>query len=192
MLDINELAKFISNKLFLGCNNYNCDNINITIHEKKLEKSHDSSSKCSKVSLNHFKTMPIAFILDKGCDCHVFSDKAKICKKGCDAVIFYAHCDKVYCFIIELKSNELKGYIQQMQSSKAIITYVLELYRLINNLNFEDLKIEYRYLLFHKVKYKGKLKDPVKYKKPTPESISGLKIYKLNCDDYCSIVDFIK
>jgi hypothetical protein len=68
-----------------------------------------------------------------------------ICSKN-DAILFLQKSNKVYVLLIEMKSTNTKGYLQQLKAAKSFVDFVLQRIKIFNNqINTE---VEFRGLLF--------------------------------------------
>ena len=68
-----------------------------------------------------------------------------ICSKN-DAILFLQKSNKVYVLLIEMKSTNPKGYLQQLKAAKSFVHFVLQRIKIFNDqINTE---VEFRGLLF--------------------------------------------
>ncbi len=68
-----------------------------------------------------------------------------ICSKD-DGILFLQKSNKVYVLLIEMKSTNPKGYLQQLKAAKSFVDFVLQRIKIFNNqINTE---VEFRGLLF--------------------------------------------
>lgn len=68
-----------------------------------------------------------------------------ICSKD-DGILFLQKSNKVYVLLIEMKSTNTKGYLQQLKAAKSFVDFVLQRIKIFNNqINTE---VEFRGLLF--------------------------------------------
>ena len=68
-----------------------------------------------------------------------------ICSKD-DGILFLQKSNKVYVLLIEMKSTNTKGYLQQLKAAKIFVDFVLQRIKIFNNqINTE---VEFRGLLF--------------------------------------------
>jgi len=68
-----------------------------------------------------------------------------ICSKD-DGILFLQKSNKVYVLLIQMKSTNTKGYLQQLKAAKSFVDFVLQRIKIFNNqINTE---VEFRGLLF--------------------------------------------
>ncbi|MFN6180178.1 MAG: hypothetical protein ACK4ZH_05695 [Dolichospermum sp.] len=68
-----------------------------------------------------------------------------ICSKN-DGILFLQKSNKVYVLLIEMKSTNPKGYLQQLKAAKSFVHFVLQRIKIFNDqINTE---VEFRGLLF--------------------------------------------
>ncbi len=74
-----------------------------------------------------------------------------LCKIA-DRILFYSKEDKIFVFIIELKTEATGGAIKQVKASYVLSEYIINTVRRM--LNFKEYNIEYRGLIFSNKAYK--------------------------------------
>lgn len=124
------------------------DGLTLLIEEKQAE------AKCKFVEIKLKKSIDcFGFSLDKdkgqGNNDPVYpffnSQCQGICSKN-DGILFLQKSNKVYVLLIEMKSTNPKGYLQQLKAAKSFVHFVLQRIKIFNDqINTE---VEFRGLLF--------------------------------------------
>jgi len=124
------------------------DGLTLLIEEKQPE------AKCKFVEIKLKKSIDcFGFSLDKdkgqGNNDPVYpffnSQCQGICSKN-DGILFLQKSNKVYVLLIEMKSTNPKGYLQQLKAAKSFVHFVLQRIKIFNDqINTE---VEFRGLLF--------------------------------------------
>jgi hypothetical protein len=124
------------------------DDLTLLIEEKQPD------AKCKFVEIKLKKSMYyFGFSLDKdrvqGNNDPIYpffnSQCEGICSKN-DGILFLQKSNKVYVLLIEMKSTNTKGYLQQLKAAKSFVDFVLQRIKIFNNqINTE---VEFRGLLF--------------------------------------------
>ena len=96
----------------------------------------------------------------KEADIFPYFNREKGVRKVSDYILFYKSKDKLFVFICELKSKNTKGSGKQIEASYVLAQFLINTVRRM--LNFKDINIEYRALLFS---HKGTIKGTCKQKK---------------------------
>lgn len=162
------------------------DDINNTIVIKETQ----SDAKLKKISICDFSENTIGIKMDAlGKNiCNFFNSSAENINKGSDALI-YTECvgsiytnseliNKKFILIIDLKSNEPKGFDLQMKSTRAFTNYVKAiLSEFYPNSNIDEYKIIF--VLFSSERKIKTYTQTKKNKYGRVETIKGIKY--LNC-----------
>jgi len=116
----------------------------------------------------------------------LFDRKMADLTKICDYVIFYPYKqgDKTtfFVFLCELKTNNTNGAIKQVQATKILANYLIEMAQ--RYLNFKTFQVEYRALIFSTTNIP---KLSTKIKPDYEVSSSGLKFKHLKTGEDCQL-----
>lgn len=89
-----------------------------------------------------------------------FNPKIKgICSKN-DAILCVQKSTKIYVLLIEMKSTNIKGYLEQLKAAKVFVEFVLQRLKIFHQ--EINTKVEFRGLLF---RHRRIQRDGVSYKK---------------------------
>ncbi len=106
-----------------------------------IKESH-KDSKLKKIKIRSFPKAMIGIRMDAFGNkiCTFINRSHERLNKGCDALIFVEDNDKKFILIIELKSNNPKGFIHQMKSSYVFTMYLDNILRYYWDLNLSEFK----------------------------------------------------
>lgn len=128
----------------------------------------DSGAKCKAVKIKT-NSKTFCLMLDKKNEkvTNILRPKAKGINKINDACLFFICKDKLYAVLIELKSNDASGHLEQIASGKNFVKYLFEQLKLFNSRKFGNVNIGYIAILFRLSSKKGTTKkiNPVKFEK---------------------------
>jgi hypothetical protein len=101
----------------------------------------------------------------------------------CDYIIFYPYKKKMFVFLCELKTTNIKGSSKQLQASEIVANYIVKM--AIRYLNFKVFDVEYRALVFstsNTIRFSTHLKKEVYLEYP-----NGLKHKHLRAGEVCQL-----
>lgn len=179
-------------------------NISNTIHQDfiipvgsgEVEiKEEQSEAKCKKVILKSQSKQVFAFSLDRNlvnrCKVFPFFNKSTaLIHKVNDGIVFYINNNQIFVLLVELKSNHLGKYQEQLQAGKVFVYFLLGI---LNNAFAKNYVIEEKNIkcLVFSVK-KTARKQGTKRKAIEYEQINGLNIANdLQCHKTYYIENFI-
>jgi len=116
----------------------------------------------------------------------LFDRKVADLTKICDYVVFYPYEEEkkavFFVFLCELKTNNTNGAIKQVQATKILANYLIEMAQ--RYLNFKTFLVEYRALIFSTTNIP---KLSTKFKPAYEVSSSGLKFKHLKVGADCQL-----
>ena len=154
-----------------------------------------SQAKCKKVILKSLSKQFFAFTLDRSLDnrCKIFpffNKSTALINKVNDGIVFYINNNQIFVFLVELKSNHLGEYQEQLQAGKVFVYFLLGI---INNAFSKNYVLEEKNIkcLVFSVR-KTARKQGTKRKSIKYEQINGLNIANdLQCHQTYYIENFI-
>lgn len=119
----------------------------------ELQDKDNKGKKLGKPVFIKVRNEIICLELDKKNDSifKFFNNVTDLCKIA-DRILFYAKRDTLYVFIVELKTEATSGAIKQVKASYVLSEYVVNTVRRM--LDFKDINVEYRGLIFSNKSYK--------------------------------------
>ena len=152
------------------------------------------NSKCKKVILKYNNRQAFAFTLDinlmnKCKTFPFFNQSTAFINKVNDGIIFYINNNKIFVFLLELKSNNLGDYKKQLQAGKLFVYFLLGI---VNNAFSKNYVLEEKNIkcLVFSVR-KTARKQGSRRKNISYEFVNGLYIAELQCNDNHMIEKFI-
>lgn len=119
----------------------------------ELQDKDDRGRKIGKPVFIKTRNEIICLELDKKNDniFKFFNNVTDLCKIA-DRILFYSKNEILYVFIVELKTEATGGAIKQVKASYVLSEYVVNTVRRM--LNFKEINVEYRGLIFSNKSYK--------------------------------------
>jgi hypothetical protein len=158
-------------------------------------KEEKSQAKCQKVILKSQSKQVFAFSLDRNllnkCEIFPFFHKSTaLINKVNDGIVFYINNNQLFVLLVELKSNHLGEYQEQLQAGKVFVYFLLGIlnYAFSKNYILEEKNIKCLVFSVRKTARKqGTKRKAIEY-----EQINGLNIANnLQCHETYYIENFI-
>jgi len=109
-----------------------------------------------------------------------FNKSIKNINKKNDAILFFTKRDHIVVLLIELKSNNKKGYLEQLKAGKNFVDYLLKQIDLFYDIKIDNSKVIYRGILFST---KSPSKGTTKKGKILFSDRNGLMCATLSCNN---------
>jgi len=154
----------------------------------------EDDAECSKIILKSKRKNIFAFTLDKNlakrCDMFpFFNQQTPMINKVNDGIVFYINDNKIFILLIELKSNNLGKYKEQLKAGKIFVSYLLGV---LNNSFQRTYIVEEKnikclvFSLRKTARKQGTKRTSILYKQ-----IDGLNIAELDCNTTHYLEKFI-
>ena len=117
-----------------------------------------------------------------------FNSGVKNINKKNDAILFFEKDSYIVVLLIELKSDNPKGYLQQLKAGKNFVEYLLKQIDLFYDINIDKEKIIYRGVLFSTKK--SPAKGTTKKDSYSFQDRNGLMCITLNCNQEYKLKKF--
>ncbi len=101
----------------------------------KVKKKHEALAYQFDFERSHVNIFPF------------FNEKIEGLTKMCDYIIFYPYKGRMYVFMCELKTRQVKGSAGQVQAAKLFAAYIIGMAKR-HLKDFKDFDIQYRALIF--------------------------------------------
>jgi len=148
-----------------------------------VEIRENNNATCKSVKI-YVGKRTFALSLDSNKDIFKCFNDVKGIKKKNDGVLFFYKQDNLIVLLIELKSNNPKGYLTQLKAGKNFIEYVLKQINLLYDFSIDFNKVKYFGILFRTIPAKGTTKkSKIKF-----EDRSGLKCATLSCNTEIKLI----
>ena len=154
----------------------------------------EENSECKKVILESKRKNIFAFSLDINLSnrCKMFpffNQSTNSINKVNDGIIFYINNNKIFVFLIELKTKQLGDYMKQLQAGKIFAFYLLGILNNSFSKNYKIDKENIKCLVFSL--RKTSRKQGTKRTNISYETINGLNIAELQCNNKHIIEKFL-
>ena len=153
-----------------------------------IEIIENKSTKCKSVKIQTTNKI-FALTLDNNYNVfNCFNDGTKNINKKNDAILFFKKANYIVVLLIELKSNNPKGYLEQLKAGRNFIDYILKQIDLFYEIKIEYSKVLYRGVLFSTKK--SPAKGTTRKRGFLFQDRNGLMCVTLNCNETYKLQKF--